>query len=85
MSTVLFVKANNRGLEQAVSVMLYQAFLDSYKESHPGDTIIELDLFKEELPYLNASSFREEALTYLARLISLNTCAIAQFYSWIYQ
>lgn len=30
MSTVLFVKANNRPVDQAVSVMLYQAFLDSY-------------------------------------------------------
>jgi FMN-dependent NADH-azoreductase len=53
MSTVLFVKANDRG-EAAVSVKLYQAFLDSYKESHPNDTVIELDLFQEELPYMNA-------------------------------
>lgn len=54
MSTVLFVKANDRPIEQAVSVKLYQAFLDSYKKSHPEDTIVELDLFKETLPYLNA-------------------------------
>lgn len=55
MSTVLFVKANNRSLEQAVSVRLFQAFLDSYKESHPGDKITVLDLFQEELPYLDAN------------------------------
>ncbi|WP_424766859.1 FMN-dependent NADH-azoreductase [Paenibacillus sp. sgz302251] len=54
MSTVLFVKANDRAIEQAISVKLYHAFLDSYKKSHPEDTIIELDLFKEELPYMNA-------------------------------
>ncbi|WP_141505014.1 FMN-dependent NADH-azoreductase [Paenibacillus luteus] len=54
MSTVLFVKANDRGIEQATSVKLYHAFLDSYKASHPEDTVVELDLFKEELPYLNA-------------------------------
>jgi Acyl carrier protein phosphodiesterase len=54
MSTVLFVKANDRG-EQAVSVKLYDAFLASYKATHPQDTVIELDLFKEELPYLNAN------------------------------
>ncbi|MCA0754770.1 FMN-dependent NADH-azoreductase [Paenibacillus sp. N4] len=54
MSTVLFVKANDRAIEQAVSVQLYQAFLDSYKKSHPEDTVIELDLFEEELPYMNA-------------------------------
>jgi FMN-dependent NADH-azoreductase len=54
MSTVLFVKANDRAIEQAVSVKLYHAFLDSYKKNHPGDTVIELDLFQEELPYMNA-------------------------------
>jgi len=54
VSTVLFVKANNRPVEQAVSVKLYYAFLESYRKSHPDDTIIELDLYKEDLPYLNA-------------------------------
>jgi len=54
MSTVLFVKANDRPVEQAVSVKLYEAFLGSYKESHPEDTVVELDLFQVDLPYLNA-------------------------------
>lgn len=54
MSNVLFIKANDRAIEQAVSVKLYQAFLESYKNSHPEDTVIELDLFREELPYMNA-------------------------------
>ncbi|MES5939314.1 MULTISPECIES: FMN-dependent NADH-azoreductase [unclassified Bacillus cereus group] len=52
MTTVLFVKANNRPVDQAVSVKLYYAFLASYKESFPNDTVIELDLYKEELPYV---------------------------------
>ncbi|EEM12724.1 FMN-dependent NADH-azoreductase 1 [Bacillus pseudomycoides] len=52
MTTVLFVKANNRPADQAVSAKLYEAFLASYKESHPNDTVVELDLFKEELPYV---------------------------------
>lgn len=51
MSKVLFIKANNRPVEQAVSVKLYQAFVDSYKETHPQDEIVELDLFAENLPY----------------------------------
>lgn len=51
MAKVLFIKSNSRPIEQAVSVKLYQAFLDSYKESHPQDEIMELDLFKENLPY----------------------------------
>ncbi|SFJ51176.1 FMN-dependent NADH-azoreductase [Thermoflavimicrobium dichotomicum] len=51
MSTVLFVKANPRPFEQAVSVKLYDAFLDAYKNVHPEDEIVELDLFAEKLPY----------------------------------
>jgi len=51
MSTVLFIKANSRPIEQAVSVQMYQTFLDSYKEANPEDTIIELDVFEENLPY----------------------------------
>jgi FMN-dependent NADH-azoreductase len=52
MTTVLFVKANNRPANQAVSVKLYEAFLESYKESHPNETVVELDLYNEELPYV---------------------------------
>ncbi|WP_150267977.1 FMN-dependent NADH-azoreductase [Paenibacillus tepidiphilus] len=51
MSNVLFIKANNRPAEQAVSVQLYNAFLSSYKEAHPEDQVTELDLFAEQLPY----------------------------------
>ncbi|CAJ1004412.1 MULTISPECIES: FMN-dependent NADH-azoreductase [Bacillales] len=55
MSKVLFVKANNRPIEQSVSVKLYHAFLDSYKESHPNDEVVELDLFAENLPYYDVT------------------------------
>lgn len=51
MANVLFVKANSRPAEQAVSVQLYDAFLASYKEAHPQDKVVELDLFAENLPY----------------------------------
>lgn len=51
MSNVLFIKANNRPAEQAVSVQLYNEFLASYKAAHPQDQVTELDLFAENLPY----------------------------------
>ncbi|EST54492.1 azoreductase [Brevibacillus panacihumi W25] len=51
MSKVLLIKANDRPIEQAVSVKLYHAFADSYKEAHPNDDVTELDLFAENLPY----------------------------------
>lgn len=51
MANVLFVKANDRPAEQAVSVKMYNTFLKTYKELHPQDTIRELDLFRVGLPY----------------------------------
>ncbi|MCH5584535.1 FMN-dependent NADH-azoreductase [Shimazuella sp. AN120528] len=51
MSNVLFVKVNDRPVEQAVSVQMYAAFLDAYKETNPSDTVTEIDLFKENIPY----------------------------------
>ncbi|MDB5056470.1 MAG: FMN-dependent NADH-azoreductase, partial [Bacilli bacterium] len=51
MRKVLFVKVNNRPVEQAVSVKLYEAFLKSYVDSHPEDQVTELDLFQAHLPY----------------------------------
>ncbi|PZE21023.1 FMN-dependent NADH-azoreductase [Paenibacillus xerothermodurans] len=56
MSTVLFVKANGRPIDQAVSVKLHHTFLDTYKAANPGDKIIELDLFSEELPYYDTDT-----------------------------
>lgn len=50
MANVLVLKANDRPADQAVSVKMYDAFVQSYKESHPNDNVTELDLFKEELP-----------------------------------
>lgn len=35
MSNILFVKANDRPADQAVSVKLYDAFLSAYKEVSP--------------------------------------------------
>ncbi|GAE28476.1 FMN-dependent NADH-azoreductase [Halalkalibacter wakoensis JCM 9140] len=51
MANVLFIKANSRPIDQAVSVKLYHTFLDQYKQSNPDDVITELDLFEENLPY----------------------------------
>jgi FMN-dependent NADH-azoreductase len=55
MSTVLFIKANDRPANQAVSIMIYDAFLQSYRDTNPGDHVLELDLYSETLPYMNAA------------------------------
>ncbi|MNW37607.1 FMN-dependent NADH-azoreductase 1 [compost metagenome] len=51
MAQVLFVKGNNRPVDQSVTVKLYESFLKTYKETHPEDQINELNLFEVELPY----------------------------------
>ncbi|MDO7905625.1 FMN-dependent NADH-azoreductase [Paenibacillus sp. JX-17] len=51
MAHVLFVKANNRPVEQAATVKLYESFLKTYKEQHPDDLVTELNLFEADLPY----------------------------------
>lgn len=67
MNKILFVKANNRPAKEAVSVKLYETFLDSYKKSHPQDDIVELDLYNEELPYIGVdfinATFRDGDLS----------------------
>jgi FMN-dependent NADH-azoreductase len=34
-----------------------KAFIDTYKEAHPNDTIVHLDLYKENIPYIDADVF----------------------------
>ncbi|WHY59382.1 FMN-dependent NADH-azoreductase [Peribacillus simplex] len=51
MSKVLFVKSNDRPADQAISVKMYETFLNTYKEANTNDEITELDLFKLNLPY----------------------------------
>lgn len=51
MTTTLFIKANNR--QGSVTGRLYDAFLESYRVAHPKDAVIEVDLYKEHIPYLD--------------------------------
>jgi FMN-dependent NADH-azoreductase len=57
MANVLFIKANDRPVEQAVSVKMYETFLHNYKESHPSDVITELDFYKDKIPYYGNDAF----------------------------
>lgn len=48
---VLFVKANDRPADQAISSKMYDTFLTTFKEANPQEDIVELDLFSLDLPY----------------------------------
>ncbi|MEC1695473.1 FMN-dependent NADH-azoreductase [Schinkia azotoformans] len=50
LSKVLFITANDRPAEQAISSKMYETFLNTYKEANPADKITELNLFNADLP-----------------------------------
>jgi FMN-dependent NADH-azoreductase len=49
MATVLHIQASPRG-EESFSYRTAQAFLESYRKSHPGDRVRTLDLFAGTVP-----------------------------------
>ncbi|MGR5985743.1 FMN-dependent NADH-azoreductase [Bacillus cytotoxicus] len=51
MSKVLFVKANDRPADQAISSKMYETFVSTYKVANPNTEVAELDLYELNLPY----------------------------------
>ncbi|AQS60005.1 FMN-dependent NADH-azoreductase [Desulforamulus ferrireducens] len=54
MSTVLYIKANPKPDNASYTFRMSEAFIKAYQEQNPGDKIITLDLYKEDLRPLNA-------------------------------
>ncbi|RSK53985.1 FMN-dependent NADH-azoreductase [Bacillus canaveralius] len=57
MAKVLYVKVNPKADEQSYSSRLANAFLEEYKTLHPEDEVEKLDLYKEEIPFLDVDVF----------------------------
>lgn len=57
MSTVLYITANPKDEKHSISKQIGRDFVERYRSSHPNDTIIELDLYKEKIPYLDLNYF----------------------------
>lgn len=53
MATILHIQASERGAE-SFSIRLAQAFLETYLQSHPGDSVQTLSLGKETIPEFGA-------------------------------
>ena len=54
MSKVLYIKANVKPEGMSRSFQISDAFIEAYKESHPQDEVITLDLYKEGITFLTA-------------------------------
>ncbi|OMC76241.1 MULTISPECIES: FMN-dependent NADH-azoreductase [Paenibacillus] len=54
MTKVLFITANPNDENRSFSMAAGKAFIETYKETNPTDEIVTLDLFKEDIPNLDA-------------------------------
>lgn len=46
---VLYIKANSKPEGQSRTFMIADAFIEEYQKTHPGDEVITLDLYKENI------------------------------------
>jgi FMN-dependent NADH-azoreductase len=54
MAKVLYITAHPLNEEQSVSLSAGKAFIETYKDVNPNDEIVHLDLFKENIPQIDA-------------------------------
>ncbi|MEW9500985.1 FMN-dependent NADH-azoreductase [Jeotgalibacillus marinus] len=57
MTKVLYITANPNDHTQSYSMAVGKAFIDTYKEANPADEIVHVDLFKEDVPAIDAEVF----------------------------
>ncbi|MFB5195856.1 FMN-dependent NADH-azoreductase [Neobacillus sp. KR4-4] len=57
MTKVLYITAHPHNETQSYSMAVGKAFIDSYKEVNPSDEIIHIDLYKENIPQIDADVF----------------------------
>ena len=57
MKKVLYITANPKAVEHSFSLDAGKKFIDSYKQKNPQDTVVELDLYKLDIPYVDEDVF----------------------------
>jgi len=55
MAKVLYLVASPRG-QRSDSILLADAFLKAYQAKNPSDTVVEVDVFKKDLPVFDGST-----------------------------
>lgn len=53
MATVLYIKANAKPEGQSRTFKISDKFIEAYQHSHPNDTIVTIDLYKEGIQNLS--------------------------------
>jgi FMN-dependent NADH-azoreductase len=57
MAKVLYITAHPHNETQSYSMAVGKAFIDTYKEVNQNDEVTHLDLYKENIPYIDADVF----------------------------
>lgn len=57
MSTLLYITAHPHDKSTSYSLAVGDAFIESYKASHPGDQVVHIDLYNENIPHIDAEVF----------------------------
>ncbi|BCG59316.1 FMN-dependent NADH-azoreductase [Paenibacillus sp. URB8-2] len=57
MSTVLYITAHPHDHQTSYSMAVGNEFIEAYREANPGDEVIRLDLFKLDIPHIDADVF----------------------------
>jgi FMN-dependent NADH-azoreductase len=57
MAEILYITAHPHDDTMSYSMAVAKAFIDSYKESHPDDNVVHLDLYKENIPEIDVDVF----------------------------
>jgi FMN-dependent NADH-azoreductase len=57
MATVLYITAHPHDDTQSYSKAVGTAFVEAYREANPNDEVVQLDLYKENIPQIDADIF----------------------------
>ncbi|NPC94189.1 FMN-dependent NADH-azoreductase [Bacillus sp. WMMC1349] len=57
MTKTLYITAHPHDEKTSYSMAAGKAFIDSYKEAHPQDEVVHLDLYQENIPQIDADVF----------------------------
>ncbi|MCD9021890.1 NAD(P)H-dependent oxidoreductase [Cohnella silvisoli] len=57
MATVLYITANPQNTETSYSMAVGKEFVQAYRSAHPYDEVVHLDLYKVDVPQLDADVF----------------------------
>lgn len=57
MATLLYITAHPLSETESYSMAVGKAFLESYRQAAPTDQIVHLDLYKIEIPHIDADIF----------------------------